>query len=98
MSVRLTHSINIIYNDAGVATPDPGEAPPLAGFNMKSQVAYIAHVRLFLPAVPCKNQEASPQSAQSPQREGGAEVGEEGVFFIQVTVPGSLPAENDRLL
>jgi hypothetical protein len=25
---------------AGVATPDPGEAPPLAGFNMKSPVAY----------------------------------------------------------
>jgi len=23
-------------NGAGVATPDPGEAPPLAGFNMKS--------------------------------------------------------------
>ena len=27
-------------NGAGVATPDPGEAPPLAGFNMKSPVAY----------------------------------------------------------
>ncbi|MCJ7615315.1 MAG: hypothetical protein MUO43_02125 [Desulfobacterales bacterium] len=27
-------------NGAGVATPDPGEAPPLAEFNMKSQVAY----------------------------------------------------------
>ncbi len=25
---------------AGVATSDPGEAPPLAGLNMKSQVAY----------------------------------------------------------
>jgi hypothetical protein len=24
---------------AGVATPDPGEAPPLAGFNMKSPAA-----------------------------------------------------------
>ena len=31
----------MIYNGAGVATPDPGEAPPLAGFNMKSPVAYF---------------------------------------------------------
>jgi hypothetical protein len=31
-------------NGAGVATPDPGEAPPLAGFNMKSQVAYNHHI------------------------------------------------------
>jgi hypothetical protein len=28
----------ILYG-AGVATPDPGEAPPLAGFNMKSPAA-----------------------------------------------------------
>ena len=27
---------NYYLNGAGVATPDPGEAPPLAGFNMKS--------------------------------------------------------------
>jgi len=47
MNLLLTHSVNTIFNCAGVATPDPGEAPPLAGFNMKSQVAYIAHVRLF---------------------------------------------------
>ena len=38
--------------------------------------AYIAHVRLFLSAAPCKNQGASLQSAQSPQRDGG--VGGEG--------------------
>ena len=40
--------------------------------------AYIAHVRLFLSAAPCKNQEASPQSAQSPQRDGGAGVRTDG--------------------
>jgi hypothetical protein len=34
--------------------------------------AYIAFVRLFLSAAPCKNQEASPQRAQSPQRAGCA--------------------------
>ncbi|MCZ7406504.1 MAG: hypothetical protein O8C67_16470 [Candidatus Methanoperedens sp.] len=32
--------------------------------------AYIALVRLFLPAAPCKNQGTSPQSAQSPQSSG----------------------------
>ena len=74
MSVRLTHSVNIIYDGAGVATPDPGEAPPLAGFNMKSSVAYIALFRLFLSTTLCKNHEASPQSAQSSQRDGGAGV------------------------
>ncbi len=47
MSGLLTLSINIIFYCAGVATSDPGEAPPLAGFNMKSSVAYIALVRLF---------------------------------------------------
>ncbi len=78
MSVLLSLSINIIFYCAGVATPDPGEAPPLAGFNMKSPVAYIALVRLFLPAAPCKNQEASPQRAQSPQRAGGAGEREDG--------------------
>jgi len=40
--------------------------------------AYIALVRLFLSAAPCKNQEASPQSAHSPQRDGGAGVREDG--------------------
>ncbi len=39
ISLLLTLSINIIFYGAGVATPDPGEAPPLAGFNMKSPVA-----------------------------------------------------------
>jgi len=34
-----TFSHHYLYG-AGVATPDPGEAPPLAGFNMKSLVAY----------------------------------------------------------
>ena len=68
MSVLLTLSINIIFYCAGVATPDPAEAPPLAEFNMKSPVVYIAPVRLFLSAALCKNHEASPQSAQSPQR------------------------------
>ena len=34
--------------------------------------AYIAFVRMFLLAAQCKNHEASPQSAQSPQRAGGA--------------------------
>jgi hypothetical protein len=33
ISVLLTLSVNIIFYGAGVATPDPGEAPPLAGFN-----------------------------------------------------------------
>ncbi len=65
MSVLLKLSINIIFYCAGVATPDPGEAPPLAGFNMISSVAFIALVRLFLSAAPCRNQEASPQSVQS---------------------------------
>jgi hypothetical protein len=41
-------------------------------------LAYIAHVMLFLPAAPCKNQGVSPQSAQSPQRGGGAGVREDG--------------------
>ena len=40
--------------------------------------AYIALVTMFLLAVPCKNQEASPQSAQSPKRAGGAGVREDG--------------------
>jgi hypothetical protein len=35
-------------NGAGVATPDPGEAPPLAGFNMKSLVAYNLNHRYLL--------------------------------------------------
>ena len=35
----ITFDQHYLY-DAGVATPDPGEAPPLAGFNMKSPVAY----------------------------------------------------------
>jgi hypothetical protein len=34
--------------------------------------AYIAFFRLFISVVPCKKQVASPQSAQSPQRGGGA--------------------------
>ena len=54
-------SANIFYNGAGVATPDPSEAPPLAGFNMKSSVAYITPVMLFSPAVPWKNHGASPK-------------------------------------
>ncbi|MDP3104906.1 MAG: hypothetical protein Q8M95_09915 [Candidatus Methanoperedens sp.] len=29
------HEINVIFNGAGVATPDPGEAPPMAGFCMR---------------------------------------------------------------
>ncbi|MCZ7405288.1 MAG: hypothetical protein O8C67_10215 [Candidatus Methanoperedens sp.] len=40
--------------------------------------AYIALGRLFLSAAPCKNQGTSPQSAQSPQRGGGAGVREDG--------------------
>ncbi len=78
MSVLLTLSINIIFYGAGFATPDPGEAPPQAEFNMKSPVVYIAHVRMFSHAAPCKHQEASPQSAKSPQRDGGAGVREDG--------------------
>jgi len=40
--------------------------------------AYISLIRPFLSAAPHKNQEASAQSAQSPQREGGAgECGQE---------------------
>jgi hypothetical protein len=40
ISLRLTLSVNIIFYGAGVATPDPGEAPPLAELNMRSMVAY----------------------------------------------------------
>lgn len=40
--------------------------------------AYIALVRLFFYVTLRKNQEASPQSAQSPQRAGGAGVWEDG--------------------
>jgi hypothetical protein len=40
--------------------------------------AYIAYISLFFSAAPCKNQEVSPQSAQSSQREGGAGGEEEG--------------------
>ncbi len=40
--------------------------------------AYIALARLFLSAAPCRNQEASPQSAQSQQRDGGAGMREDG--------------------
>jgi len=40
--------------------------------------AYIALVRLFLSVALCKNLKASPQSAQSPQRDGGAGVREDG--------------------
>lgn len=40
--------------------------------------AYIALNRLFFQAAPFKNQEASPQRAQSPQRGGGAGVREDG--------------------
>jgi hypothetical protein len=39
--------------------------------------AYIALVRLFFSAALCKNQDISPQSAQSPQRAGGAGHGRE---------------------
>jgi len=52
---------------------------------------YIAQVRLFLSAAPCKNQEASPPSAQGTHHV-------KWNVFIQVTVPGSLPAESGRLL
>jgi len=31
----VTNVRNIIFNGAGVATPDPGEAPPMAGFYMR---------------------------------------------------------------
>jgi hypothetical protein len=51
------------------------DAPPLADFIKKSLLlvwAYIAYLRLFLPEALRKNQEASPQSALSLQRAGGA--------------------------
>lgn len=65
---------------------------------------------LFLPVAPCKDQEASPQRTQSPQRGGSAGVMErwgwillqghhvKGNVLIRVTVTGSLPAESSRLL
>ena len=31
-------SLNIIFYGAGVATPDPGEAPPMAEVNMRGEV------------------------------------------------------------
>jgi hypothetical protein len=69
MNVQSTLSINIIFYCAGVATPDPGEAPPLAEFNMISPVAYILPVWLLLSVAPCMNQEVSPQSARRFRKE-----------------------------
>jgi len=59
----------------------PAEAPPLAEFNMKSQVALHNTTQgCFYP----KNQETSPQSAQSPQRVGGAV---EGIWRVGKGAP-----------
>ena len=35
MSILLTRFVNTILTALGLRTPDPGEAPPLAGFNIK---------------------------------------------------------------
>ncbi len=40
MSVLLTLSVNISFIALGLRPQTPSEAPPLAGFNIKSPVAY----------------------------------------------------------